>query len=234
MIPIRLAASAPREIPWVTRALCIALPLIFLLQFADARVGEMLIRVFGFVPGRLLEPELFGYTRLEALFTLVSSLFLHGGLVHLGGNIIYLWVFGGAVEAQVGSGRFVALYVLGGVAGSLVHAAVYPESTIASIGASGCIAAILGAFLILRPREPIVTLIPLVISWVLIEVPGIVFLPLWFGLQFLNGWLALRSAGGTEEIAGVAWWAHVGGFSLGMLFGSVTRWRSPKRSPAGR
>ena len=107
-----------------------------------------------------------------------------------------------------------------------MHAALFPDSAIPSIGASGCIAAILGAFLALYPAEPIITLIPLIVSWILVEIPGLVLLPIWFALQFANGVMALESARGTEEVAGVAWWAHIGGFAFGLVAGLLYRRRT--------
>jgi membrane associated rhomboid family serine protease len=199
---------------------------VFAVQFTSPRLGEAFIRVFGFVPARLLNPELFGYSIPEAAITLFSSILLHGGFVHLAGNLVYLWVFGGAVEDRLGHASFAAIYVAGGVAGSLMHAIIFPQSTIPSIGASGCIAAVLGAFLALYPREQITTLIPLIVSWILVEVPGAVLLPIWFAMQFGNGLLSLESARGTEEVAGVAWWAHIGGFAFGVIVGLVYRRRT--------
>lgn len=222
MIPLRLATRSD-ESPWMTRAITLALVVVFGVQFVSAPIGEALIRIFGFVPARLLAPELFGYSPLESAVTLLSSLFLHGGFVHITGNLIYLWVFGAAVEQALGHGRFAILYFASGIAGSLLHAAIFPNSMIPSIGASGCIAGVLGAFLVLRPREPIVTLIPLIVSWILVEIPGLVLLPIWFALQFMSGLLALKTAASTEEVAGVAWWAHIGGFGLGMMAGAVGR-----------
>ncbi len=225
MIPLRVATPRTR-IPWVTRILTVVLLAIFAMQFANPRISEALIRVFGFVPARLFNPSAFGYSILESCVTLVSSIFLHGGFVHLAGNLVYLWVFGGAVEERLGHGSFAVICVAGGAAGSLLHAVIFPASTIPSIGASGCIAAILGAFLALYPRQPIVTLIPLIVSWILVEIPGLVLLPIWFALQFGNGLLALESARGTEEVAGVAWWAHIGGFAYGLAAGLIYRRRS--------
>ncbi|HSN69183.1 MAG TPA: rhomboid family intramembrane serine protease [Thermoanaerobaculia bacterium] len=225
MIPLR-AVSPRTSIPWVTRTMTVVLLAVFAAQLASPRIGEALIRVFGFVPARLFNPSLFGYSILEAAITLVSSIFLHGGFVHLAGNLVYLWVFGGAVEERVGHAPFALIYVAGGVAGSLMHAVLFPDSAIPSIGASGCIAAILGAFLALYPSEPIVTLIPLIVSWILVEVPGLVLLPIWFALQFANGVMAIDSARGTEEVAGVAWWAHIGGFTYGLVVGLIYRRRA--------
>ncbi|HEY0788443.1 MAG TPA: rhomboid family intramembrane serine protease [Thermoanaerobaculia bacterium] len=228
MIPLRIAVPRTTT-PWFTRTMTVVLLAVFAAQVSSPRLSEALVRVFGFVPARLFHPDLFHYSIPEALITLVSSIFLHGGFVHLSGNLVYLWVFGSAVEGRLGHGSFAIIYVAGGVAGSLLHAFLFPQSSIPSIGASGCIAAVLGAFLALYPKQPIVTLFPLIVSWILVEVPGIILLPVWFALQFGNGLLSLESARATEEVAGVAWWAHIGGFTYGMLVGLLFRRRKPLR-----
>jgi membrane associated rhomboid family serine protease len=155
--------------------------------------------------------------------TLVTSLFLHGGFVHLFGNMIYLWVFGGAVEDVLGRWRYFLFYIAGGAIGSLAHTVIFPTSTIPSIGASGSIAGVLGAFLVLRPQARIVTLFPLVVYWAMAEIRAALFLPVWFAMQFFNGFASLASARGTQEVAGVAWWAHVGGFLFGAAVAGAIR-----------
>ena len=232
MIPLR--TTTPSTItPVVTGALLALNVVIFTAQFLSGRYGEVLIRVFGFIPARFLNPAEFGVSWLESIPTLATSLVLHGGFVHLAGNMLYLWIFGSVVEGRLGHSRFLALYLLCGMVGSLAHAAVYPHSDIPSIGASGCISGLLGAFLVLEPRSRIVTLIPFIISWTMMEIPALVMLPLWFLVQFLNGFLALASARGIQEAAAVAWWAHIGGF----LFGLATAFlwtRIPKQEESLR
>jgi membrane associated rhomboid family serine protease len=222
MIPLR--HSLPREItPVVNRALVAMNLLIFAAQVVMGEETERVIRTFGFIPARLVDPGAFQYQYWEVAVTLVASLFLHGGFVHLFGNLIYLWVFGDAVEGALGHARFAALYVAAGVLGSLTHTVLFPASSVPSIGASGSIAGILGAFLVLRPRAKIVTLFPLVVYWAMAEIPALVFLPIWFGLQFFNGFLSLEAARQTQEVAGIAWWAHVGGFLAGAVLALVVR-----------
>jgi membrane associated rhomboid family serine protease len=191
---------------------------------------ERIIRTFGFMPTRLLDPQAFGYASWEVILTLVTSLFLHGGFVHLAGNLIYLWVFGGAVEEALGRVRFLTLYLACGAVGSLTHTVLFPQSTVPSIGASGSIAGLLGAFLVLRPRARIVTLFPLVVYWAMAEIPALLFLPVWFAMQFFNGFLSLQAARGTQEVVGIAWWAHVGGFVCGMVMGVILR-RGGRQQP---
>jgi rhomboid family protein len=222
VIPLR-TTTRPAIPPVVTRALLALNCVVFIAQLFSGSYGEVLVRVFGFTPHRFLIPEDYGLNRLDVLPTLFTSLVLHGGFVHLAGNMLYLWIFGSGVEGKLGHGRFLALYVACGVAGSLLHMSLYPQSRVPSIGASGCIAGTLGAFLVLWPRERIITLIPFIISWTLMEIPALVLLPLWFGLQFLNGFLALASAQHTQEAAAVAWWAHIGGFAFGAVLAAVLR-----------
>lgn len=226
MIPLRnanrLSGSAK-----LTPAIIIVDVLIFLLQWLSGPRGEVLVAIFGFIPARFFNPALFEYSIAEVTITLFSSIWLHGSVVHLLGNLIFLGAFGSDLERRIGGLRFALLYLAGGAIGSLTHALLYPTSVVPSIGASGSIAAVLGAFLVLMPRARIVTLIPIIISWVLVEIPSVVLLLLWFLIQFLNGFLAIASARGTQEVSGVAWWAHVGGF----VWGALAAWWISRSSP---
>jgi membrane associated rhomboid family serine protease len=224
MIPIRQALPQKRP-AIVNHALVTANCVIFVAQVLLGARTEMLINAFGFIPARLVHPAAYGYTTIEAVITLFTSLFLHGGFVHLAGNMIYLWTFGGPVEDALGHGRYLLFYVVCGVVGSLTHTLLFPGSAVPSIGASGSIAGVLGAFLVLRPRARIVTLFPLVVYWAMAEVRAMLFLPIWFAMQFFNGALALAAAQKTSEVVGIAWWAHVGGFLFGALVGLGVRMR---------
>jgi membrane associated rhomboid family serine protease len=232
MIPLR-HTLAHTTTPAVNRALVGANVLVFFAQLFMGQATERIIQTFGFMPARLLEPTAFGYAPWEVGITLVSSLFLHGGFVHLFGNLIYLWVFGGAIEHEIGHARFLVFYVACGAAGSLAHTILFPSSTVPSIGASGSIAGLLGAFLVFHPKARIITLFPLVVYWAMAEIPALLFLPVWFGMQFFSGFLSLQAARGTQEVAGVAWWAHVGGFLFGMIVAALWRRITPA-SPAVR
>lgn len=229
MIPLRHTIPPERR-PVVNRVLVAANVIVFVAQLMMGRMTERIIQTFGYMPGRLVDPAAFGYAPWEVGITLVSSLFLHGGFVHLIGNLIYLWVFGGAVEDELGHVRYLFFYVACGAAGSLAHTLLFPQSTIPSIGASGSIAGILGAFLIFRPNARIITLFPLVVYWAMAELPALLFLPVWFGMQFFSGFLSLQAARGTQEVAGVAWWAHVGGFVFGMIVAGVVRMTRKRQS----
>ena len=216
MIPLR-HTSERRSTPVVTRILVGANVVAFIGTLFAGNAAERIIETFGFIPLRLHHPALYGFTRIEASITLFTSLFLHGGFVHLIGNMIYLWVFGDAVEDVLGHVQYFVFYIVAGILGSLTHALVFRGSPIASIGASGCIAGVLGAFLVLRPTARIVTLFPLVVYWAMAEIRAALFLPVWFVMQFFNGFASLAAAKGTTEVAGVAWWAHIGGFVFGAL-----------------
>jgi membrane associated rhomboid family serine protease len=229
MIPLRHTFPHTAT-AYVNRGLVALNVVIFTAQLFMGAHAEGVIRTFGYLPARLLHPSSFGYAPWEVALTLGTSLFLHGGFVHLIGNMIYLWVFGGAVEDALGHGRYLVFYIACGAIGSLTHTMLFPTSLVPSIGASGSIAGVLGAFLVLRPRAKIVTLFPLVVYWAIAEIPAIVFLPIWFAMQFFNGFLSIAAARATTEVAGVAWWAHVGGFAFGALSGVVFRRVRRKRT----
>lgn len=174
---------------------------------------------WGMVPARLtlalqgVEPP------AGPALTLLSAMFLHGGVMHLAGNLWYLWIFGDNVEDRLGHGRFLAFYLAAGVCASLVQVAANPASRLPMIGASGAIAGVLGAYLVAFPRARIFTLLPIFPFFQVVALPAVIVLGLWFAFQFLSGALAL---GGTAG-GGIAWWAHIGGFAFGMaamrLFG---------------
>lgn len=228
MIPLRHTLP-PSQTPFVNRTLVAANTVIFVVQLFLGPMTERVIQTFGYIPARLADPAAFQYAPWEVSVTLVTSLFLHGGVMHLLGNMIYLWVFGDAVEDSLGHVRFFLFYVACGAVGSITHTVLFPLSNIPSIGASGSIAGLLGAFLVLRPHARIITLFPLVVYWAMAEIPALVFLPVWFIMQFFNGFLTLQSARGTQEVAGVAWWAHVGGFVFGALVALAFRLMAARR-----
>jgi membrane associated rhomboid family serine protease len=156
-------------------------------------------------------------------------MFLHGGWAHLIGNMVYLWVFGDGLEDQLGHLRYLALYLLTGVGAALAHAYLYPTSAVPTVGASGAISGVLGGYLVLFPAARVLTLIVLVFFIVdVVEVPAVFYLGFWFVMQLMSGALALAVAG---DAAGVAWWAHVGGFVAGMAVMPLLRrrrWSYPR------
>ena len=163
------------------------------------------------------------------LYTLFTAMFLHGGWLHLLGNMLFLWVFGRNVEDLIGSGRFVVFYIVVGLISGIVQVMASSYSRIPTIGASGAIAGVMGAFLIKFPRARIVTLIPIIIFFTTMEIPAALLLILWFAMQLANGFGSLGETDYTG--GGVAFFAHIGGFTAGMLLirafpPVVRRWRS--------
>jgi membrane associated rhomboid family serine protease len=148
-------------------------------------------------------------------FTAFSSMFMHGGLLHLGGNMLFLWVFGNNVEDAMGRVRFLLFYVLGGLAAMALQVAVGPNDTVPSVGASGAVAAVLGGYLLLYPRARVLTLVFLFVFFTFIQIPAMFFLVIWFAEQLLFGYL--NYADPTGGGGGVAYFAHIGGFLFGLL-----------------
>jgi membrane associated rhomboid family serine protease len=153
--------------------------------------------------------------------TIVTSMFLHGGLLHLAGNMLYLFIFGAAVEEAMGHLRFLFFYLACGIAAALATAAFAPTSTVPVIGASGAIAGVLGAYFVLYPRAKLLTILPIFVLMYFVEIPAIVYLLIWFVAQLYSG---LSQTG--QSTGGVAWWAHVGGFLVGMILGPLLATRT--------
>jgi membrane associated rhomboid family serine protease len=154
-------------------------------------------------------------------------MFLHGGLLHVGGNMLYLWIFGDNVEDRMGHGRFVVFYLLCGIAAALAQTATVPDSVVPMVGASGAIAGVMGAYFVLYPKSRIVTLLPLFFFFQVIEVPAILFLGIWFLMQFVNGLGSISTVANGQTAGGVAFWAHIAGFVAGIS--GVVVFRRPER-----
>jgi membrane associated rhomboid family serine protease len=211
MIPLRDTIPA-RSRPVVTHAIIAANILIYLLQMAQGPRLERFIYFYGLVPARYFVPQIADYfSTSEQAVALISFMFLHGGFWHLLGNMWSLYIFGDNVEDRLGPLRYAAFYLLCGLASGLAHLLIHRYSNIPTIGASGAIAGVMGAYFILFPRSHVLTLIPILFIPYFIEIPAYFFLGIWFVLQFLNA----AGSGGTA--GGVAWWAHIGGFVFGML-----------------
>ena len=158
--------------------------------------------------------------------TVLSSMFMHGGLLHIGGNMLFLWVFGNNVEDAMGRVKFTIFYLLGGVAAMALQVAVDPSATVPSIGASGAVAAVLGGYLVLYPRARVLTLIFLFVFFTFIQIPAMFFLVIWFGQQLLFGYLDYVDPTGGG--GGVAYFAHIGGFVFGLLaIRAFARYQNP-------
>lgn len=187
---------------------------------------QQLAYLFGIVPARYSHPDWalqVGFP-VDDYWPFVTSMFLHAGLLHLVGNMWILWVFGDNVEDRMGRWRFLVFYLLCGVGAGLVHWWTNPHSIVPTVGASGAIAGVLGAYIVLYPKARVLTLVLLFFWPITFEVSAFFYLFYWFAIQLLSGTAALL---GPEQIGGIAWWAHVGGFAAGVallpLF--VKTWR---------
>lgn len=217
MLPLRDDNPTTRT-PYVTWGIMAACVLVFLFQMGlDARQERHLIIALGAIPAVLLGQETLpaDLAMVPAALTPLTAMFLHGGFMHLGGNLLYLWIFGNNVEDAMGIVRFTIFYVVCGVGAALMHALVTPDSVIPMVGASGAISGVLGAYLLLFPWARVFVWFGFVF---LFWVPAAVVLGLWFGLQALA---LLGDPAGL--VSGVAWGAHLGGFIVGVILTPMLR-----------
>jgi membrane associated rhomboid family serine protease len=209
MIPLRDVIPT-RTWPVVTVGLIALNVLIFLYEQTLGRSAlELFVREWGLVPAD------FAWSRV------VTSMFLHGGWAHVGGNMLYLWIFGDNVEDRLGHVRFLFFYLFAGIAAALLQIFFNPFSTVPMIGASGAIAGVMGAYFVLYPQSRVLTVVFLLIIFDVVEIPAIFFLGIWFVMQLLNGVGSI----GVSMGGGTAFWAHVGGFVVGVLAGVGLRRR---------
>ena len=217
MIPLR-DINPRSSTPFITIALIALNALVWFYQVSlGPAAGEQFIFSLGLVPARIDAVFTTHAVGLgDALRPLVTSMFLHGGWMHVIGNMWFLWVFGDNVEDRLGHATYFLFYVACGLAAGLLHTVLNWGSTVPTVGASGAISGVLGAYLVLFPRSRIVTLVPLVFFWFTVQLPAIFFLGYWIVLQFLGGFAQdPRATGGT------AWWAHIGGFALGFVLAKM-------------
>jgi membrane associated rhomboid family serine protease len=219
MIPLR-DANPSRTPPVVTYLLIGANAAVFVVELSLGRGLNDFIFSYGVVPSRLVDD--LRAVHLAGTLPLFSSMFLHGGWMHLVGNMLFLHVFGDNVEDQFGHAPFLAFYVLAGIAAALTQTVASASSTVPMVGASGAIAGVLGAYVLIFPMAKVTTLIPIIIFFQIVELPAFLFLGLWFAMQVLSGVLAL---GIGSDAGGVAWWAHIGGFAVGATLAPVLRRR---------
>ncbi len=230
MIPLH-DDNPTSTLPLVTVGLIVACVLVFLWQLSlSERAIEAAIFAFGVTPATLLgatalPPEIY---RVPPWTTVFTSMFLHGGWLHLIGNMLYLWIFGNNIEDAMGHARFVVFYTLCGVAAVAAQAIPNPDSTIPMIGASGAISGVLGAYLLLYPRAQILVLVPLGFFTRLVYLPAVLVLGLWFVLQLVSSALTP-----TEE-GGVAFGAHIGGFVAGIALILLFKRRGVRLFAPGR
>ncbi len=200
--------NVSQTFPFVTVTLIAVNTLIFI---AQAGVGPRAsVAAFGALPYSLMTME--GGQPIHPSLTVFTSMFMHGGLLHLGGNMLYLWIFGDNIEDRLGHARFLLFYLLGGVFAAYAHAVSSPLSTIPMVGASGAIAAVLGAYMLMYPRAKIHTLIILGFYVQVVRLPALIVIGFWAIIQLVSGLMANSQAmqGGT------AWFAHLGGFVFGL------------------
>jgi membrane associated rhomboid family serine protease len=206
-----------RRAPWATVALIAAeiFAFVVLLRLPAAEQAAAIER-WALVPSALA-PLFAGHAAAASqVVRLWSSVFLHSGLLHLLGNLLFLWVFGRTVESAMGGARFLAFFALCGAIAGLVHTLMSPGSTVPTVGASGAISGVMGAYLALHPKAKVRSLVVLVVLPLVFDVPAALWLLAWLALQLLEGARAVAAGPGGGAV-GVAWWAHVGGFGAGLL-----------------
>lgn len=213
MIPLR-DANPTSTTPIVTFVLIGLNVLIFLYEMLLSDGGfALFVYTMGMVPERVaMFPASPDVSLFDAYFPFLSSMFMHGGFWHIIGNMWFLWIFGDNIEDYLGRGKFIAFYLLCGLGAGLTHLAFNWGSRVPVIGASGAVAGVLGAYMLLYPRAKVLTLIPIFFYFFTVELPAGLILVYWFVIQFFSGAVSLGGADGS----GTAWWAHVGGFVLGM------------------
>ncbi|MFQ5894875.1 MAG: rhomboid family intramembrane serine protease [Nitrospinota bacterium] len=218
MIPLK-DDNPTERFPVVTVTLIALNVLIFLYQLGLGQDQPHFVYQFGAIPSLVVAYP----AALPVQLTTLTSMFLHGGILHVGGNMLYLWIFGNNIEDTLGRGRFLSYYLLCGLVAAWAHILVNPASQVPVIGASGAVSGVLGAYLILFPKARVLTLVTLGYFWRVVHLPAVVVLGFWIVVQLINGSLSI----GVES--GVAWFAHVGGFAAGLLLLPVFRAGHPRR-----
>jgi membrane associated rhomboid family serine protease len=227
MIPLKDNIPSHRT-PIVTVGLIIVNVLVYVNQLMlPPRAAARFVYLYGLIPIEISSGDLLIPHPVPLYATILTSMFVHGGLFHLAGNMLYLWIFGDNVEDRMGRLRFLIFYLLSGLAAAAAQILSDPDSKIPMVGASGAISGVLGAYLLLFPHARVVTL--LVLGWFirLVEIPALIVLGFWIVVQVLNGLLTLG-----VQVGGVAWFAHIGGFVAGLIMVkpfSRGRWRSDWR-----
>jgi membrane associated rhomboid family serine protease len=202
-----------RGTAWVNLAIIAINILVFAYELSRGSDVDLFVDRWAVVPARILAGALVGGP--APVVTLVTATFLHAGWLHLGGNMLFLWVFGDNVEDRLGHGVYLLFYLVCGVAANLAQVVVDPASTIPALGASGAIAGVMGAYAITFPGARVSVLFPLLFFFWIVDVPALLLIGVWFVTQFFNGvaTLAVTGIGG----GGIAWWAHIGGFVVGLI-----------------
>ncbi len=221
MIPIR-DRNPSGTFPYVTIGIIAINISIFLYELSLGPDLSMFIEQYGIVPVKIKHyyqaPSL---TSIDILFPFISSTFLHAGFVHLIGNLWFLWIFGDNIEDKLGHFNYFGFYIFCGIIASSVHVFFNSQSEVPCIGASGAIAAVLGAYMVTFPSARVVTVIPIFFFLQIIELPALVVLGFWFLIQFFNGAISITAS--ASGGGGVAWWAHIGGFASGIVLFYIIR-----------
>jgi membrane associated rhomboid family serine protease len=215
-----------RSVPVVTRTFILINVVVFFFELAlPQETLEQVFYLFGIVPARFAHPNWAARAGFPVndYWPLLTHQFLHGGWLHIIGNMWTLWIFGDNVEDRMGPLRFAFFYLTCGLAAAVTELITQPESTVPTLGASGAIAGVLGAYLLLFPTARLVVLFPVLFLPFFFELPAVLYLGAWFVIQLFSGTLALAS---PAHVGGIAWWAHVGGFTAGLLLCPLfVRWR---------
>jgi membrane associated rhomboid family serine protease len=211
MIPIRDQIPT-RRVPFVNYALILANIGVFLFQVLAGPYEQTLVYEFALIPYNFITS-----LNLANIGDIFTSMFMHAGLAHIGGNMLYLWIFGDNIEDSMGHGGYLLFYLIGGIVASFTHILTNPGSQIPTVGASGAIAAVLGAYLVLYPQSRVLTIIPLGFFIRMTMIPASIVLGMWFVLQLFSGVLSL----GGPDVGGVAFWAHIGGFIAGVVMAKL-------------
>lgn len=222
MIPLK-DMTPRRTFPVMTLFLILTNVAVFAYQLSlSPHAAQALINIYGLVPHKVqLALASRRYSPVEAFEPLFTCMFLHGGFLHIIGNMLFLWIFGGNVEDRLGSVPYLFFYLLCGIGSGITQVVFSWGSHVPSIGASGAISGVLGAYIIFSPGARILTLVPLIIIWWTFRIPAFIFIGLWFLIQFLSGLNSLNPHFAANS--GVAWWAHVGGFVLGAVIAVAVR-----------
>ncbi len=223
MIPIRDGIPTRRP-PVVNYLLIIANILVFAAMWMAGSAQDSLVYEFAMIPANFTD----GSITVKDVLDIFTSMFMHAGIAHIAGNMLYLWIFGDNVEDTMGHFKYLIFYLVGGLVASLTHLATNPGSQIPTVGASGAIAAVLGAYLVLYPRSHIATFIPIGFFLRLAMLPASIVLVLWFVMQLFSGFLSL----GGPDVGGTAFWAHIGGFIAGVLMGLMSKPKQRKANAA--
>jgi len=227
-----------RSVPIVTVVLIVLNALVFLYQVAlgddaSARggsVAQAFVLEFGVTPCRLAGTCPTPGDFPHPVLTVFTAMFMHGGLFHVAGNMLYLWIFGDNVEDTLGHARFLVFYLLSGAGAAIAQTLTDPTSRLPMVGASGAVSGVLGAYLLLFPYASVLTLLIFGFFWRVVQVPAVIVLGFWIVVQLLSGYLTFSAAAaGRGETGGVAWFAHIGGFLIGMLLLVLMR---PRRQSA--